>query len=291
MAVYLPTDRRFRRAQIRPARRRHVAGLLRHLLHASIAIAVVTVAASWLPSALNSTPLLRIDAISVKGNRYLSGGEVLALLGDLRGTNILKADLEAFRDRLLTSGWVETATLRRVLPSTVEVTVEERQPIGLARFAAQLYLVDATGAVIDEYRPRFAGFRLPIIDGLMPPGEQGLVVDTARAGLAAQLLAELSATTDLSERVSQIDVRDSYNAVVLLTDDATRLHLGYEDFVTRLEAYIELAPALRARVPEIDYVDLRFDQRVYVHPADPVSRPARHPQQRVTGDVAHTRTR
>jgi hypothetical protein len=30
---------------------------------------------------------------------------------------------------------------------------------------------------------------------------------------------------------------------------------------------VELAPALKQRVPEIDYVDLRFDERVYVRPA------------------------
>ena len=42
---------------------------------------------------------------------------------------------------------------------------------------------------------------------------------------------------------------------------------GNERFVERLQSYYELAPALRERVPDIDYVDLRFDERVYVRPA------------------------
>ena len=33
-----------------------------------------------------------------------------------------------------------------------------------------------------------------------------------------------------------------------------------------MQSYVDLAPALRDRVPEIDYVDLRFDERVYVRP-------------------------
>jgi cell division septal protein FtsQ len=55
--------------------------------------------------------------------------------------------------------------------------------------------------------------------------------------------------------------------VVLLDGDPTLIRLGNERFVERLQSYHELAPALRERVPAIDYVDLRFDERVYVRPA------------------------
>ena len=58
--------------------------------------------------------------------------------------------------------------------------------------------------------------------------------------------------------------------------DTTLIRLGNERFVERLQSYYELAPALRERVPDIDYVDLRFDERVYVGPA----REGRSPQGR-----------
>jgi cell division septal protein FtsQ len=67
--------------------------------------------------------------------------------------------------------------------------------------------------------------------------------------------------------VSQIDVRDAHDAVVILEGDGALIHVGEERFAERLQGYLELAPTLRARVPEIDYVDLRFDERVYVRPA------------------------
>ena len=71
---------------------------------------------------------------------------------------------------------------------------------------------------------------------------------------------------DLAQRVSQIDVSDLHDAVVLLDEDAALLHLGEDRFVDRLQSYVDLAPTLRERVPEIDYVDLRFDARLYVGP-------------------------
>jgi cell division septal protein FtsQ len=66
--------------------------------------------------------------------------------------------------------------------------------------------------------------------------------------------------------VSQIDVADAHDAVVLLDDDEALLHLGDDKFLERLKSYLEVASALHDRVPDIDYVDLRFEDRVYVRP-------------------------
>ena len=266
MAVYTPTDKRFRRAHVRPSKPRRVVAARRRVVRGLGAVAVLSLVAYWTPDLLSRCPFLKIDTIVVQGNRHLSNGEVLALVGELRGENILQADLEANRTRLLTSGWVKDATLRRLLPSTIEVMVEERTPVGLGRFAGRLYLIDEVGTVIDEHGPAFSEFDLPIIDGLETSPGPDVEVDGARVQLAARLIAELEARPDLAARVSQIDARDSYDAVVLLSDDPTLIHLGHERFVERLQAYLELAPALHARVPDIDYVDLRFEHRIYVRP-------------------------
>ena len=265
--VRLPTDTRFRRARVRPPRRRRAVVVIRRVVHGLLLGAVVAIGIHWGPTILDRLEHLRIDTVAVKGNRYLSSGEVAALLGPLQGVSILLADLEAHRGRLLASGWVKAATLRRLLPSTIEVTVEEREPVGLARVGAHLYLIDESGTVIDEYGPALAGFRLPIIDGLKPRRARGGEIDRERTRLVARLTAALGARPDLSERVSQIDVADAHDAVVLLNDDPTLLHLGKERFVERLDRYLELAPTLQERMRELDYVDLRFERRVYVRPA------------------------
>ena len=70
----------------------------------------------------------------------------------------------------------------------------------------------------------------------------------------------------LRSRLAQIDVSDDEDAVVMLDDDAARVHLGREQFAERLQAWLELAPTLRERVDGIDYVDLRYDARVFVRP-------------------------
>ena len=250
-----------------PRLRRLAAGASRH--RARVARGLILAGGlsfgGWMAAvALPGAPFLAIDDIVVRGNEQLSAGEVLALMPGLRGAGILSVDLEGHRRRLSASPWLTGGVLRRRLPSTVEVFVTERRPVALARFGARLFLLDASGTVVDGYGPRFAGFDFPIVDGLEGEGEGGPAIDPERMALAVRLLADLSTRPHVLAAVSQIDVADPRNAVVLLDDDVVLLHLGAERFLPRLRLYGELASLLREEVRGIDEVDLRFEPRVYV---------------------------
>lgn len=272
--VAVSADKRFHRAHVRPSRRRaqwrgQAAPLTRYALLAVVALFVAYQGRTLVAEAA----VLRIDRIVVQGNERLTDGDVTALLEGLAGENLIWADLEARRQQLLASPWIREASLRRSLPSTVEVVVAERQPIGIGRIRGVLYLVDERGSVIDRYGPLYAELDLPIIDGLtsattsgstpegtIPPGTE------ARAHLAARLMSALRSRPEVARRVSQIDVRDLHNAAVILNGDPAVIYVGEDRFLPRLESYLELAPTVRERVADIEYVDLRFDERIYVRP-------------------------
>jgi cell division protein FtsQ len=268
MSVKAPVEKNFRRARVKPATRKGARPRVSWRMVRAAACAVLIVYAGYRAFDLVvSASTLQVRRINVHGNVRLSVGEVQTLVGGLRGTSILTADLHRYRQRLLDSPWVADVALRRVLPSTVEVFVSERRPIGLCRLGNQVYLIDRHGTVIDEFGPQYAEFDLPIVDGLVrPPSSGEPAVDERRAELAARVLDAIAPRKELAMRVSQIDVRDLHDAVVLLEGDPALLHLGEDRFLERLQSYVDLAPALRDRVPDIDYVDLRFDERVYVRP-------------------------
>jgi cell division septal protein FtsQ len=217
-------------------------------------------------STIAAASTLQIGHLQVRGQHRLSTGEVLSLIDGLRGQNILAVKLDDWQQKLLSSPWVESATIRRVLPATLEITVREREPMGIGRIGSAMYLIDATGVIVDEYGPAYADIDLPIIDGLRASPRDGGIIDVPRAEFAARVLGALSARPDIAKRVSQLDVSDLHDAVAILDGDAALLRLGDTDFVARLQQYIDLAPALRERLAAIDYVDLRFDERLYVRP-------------------------
>ena len=268
-SVAAPADRRFRRAHVKPTRRK---GLWRSVLKPLLIYATLGLALSYgvyrASNVAAAAHVLRVDRIVVRGNSRLSRGEVLAVLNGLRGESLVWTDLDRWRKRLLASPWVRDAALRRSLPSTVEVVVSERQPIGIGRVNGDTYLVDERGAVIDQYGPQYADLDLPIVDGLAAsPDSGGSMIDEARADLAARVIGAMKTQPAIARRLSQVDVSDLHNASVILSGDRAVIQLGEERFLARLQAYLELAPALRERVADIDYVDLRFDDRIYVRPA------------------------
>jgi cell division protein FtsQ len=273
--VAVSADRRFRRAHVKPSRRRgawrtFAIVVMKYGLTAALVMFVVTRGMTF----LSTSTLLRVDSISPSGNQRMSGDAVRSMLDGLRGENILFVDLEEWRSRLLESPWVRDASLRRSLPSTVEVTVQERTPIAIGRMAGRLYLVDERGTVIDEYGPHYATLDLPIVDGFGATGEgrdgkdgKDAPADAARAALAARLIMALRQKPAVANRLSQVDVSDAHNVSIILSDDPAELRVGDDHFLARVESYLSLSDALHERVPEIDYVDLRFDGRVYVRPA------------------------
>jgi cell division protein FtsQ len=272
MSVKAPAEKNFRRAKVRPGKKGGASGIVRWMSWRAgrwtLAVIVVLYAGYRGTSLVLHASGLQVRRITVHGNVRVSSGEVKAIVDGLRGSSIITADLPGYRRRLMESPWVADVALRRVLPSTIEIFVSERRPMGLCRLGNALYLIDPHGTLIDEFGPQYAEFDLPIIDGLVTAPSSGQpTIDDTRAELAARLIDALSVRKDIAQRISQIDVRDPHDAVVLLQDDAALLHLGEEKFLERVQSYVDLAPALRQRVPDIDYVDLRFDERVYVRPA------------------------
>ena len=269
MAVSAPTDKRFRRARVTPGKRRRPPLSIKTAIVLAVGCAVAATIAYAGVEFVMSAEALTVTRITVSGNARLSRGEVEALLDGLTGRNMLFVSLDEWRQKVLASPWVEDAALRRVLPGTVDVMIAERDPMGIGRIGGELYLLDQHGGIIDEFGPNHAEFDLPLIDGLAGPqgSSPGVAaVDEGRAALASRVLASLNGRPQLAGRVSQIDVSDPRDAVLILKNDTALLRIGDDQFAERLQSYLDLAATLREKVPQIDYVDLRFGERVYVRP-------------------------
>ena len=265
MPVAAPADKRFRRSHVHPGKKRGWIPSWRTVaIVAGVSIAVVYGLSRAAGLALGAGALT-ISTITVTGTSRMAPGEAQALLEELRGASMVTVDLDDWRQKLLEAPWVADAALRRVFPGTVSVVITEREPLGIGRIRNSLYLIDRDGTVIDEFGPKYAEFDLPIIDGLGADTSDD-AADEARAALAGRVLADLQRRPDLARLVSQVDVSNASDAVVLLKDDTALIHTGDSHFVDRLQAYLELAVRLREEVPQIDSVDMRYGDRVPVKP-------------------------
>jgi cell division protein FtsQ len=266
--VSLPADRRYRRPDARFDTRRRAGRAVTRVMRWVLPLALTIAGTAWLVTRVANSSLMSVRRIVVSGQHRLSVGEVEALVGGVRGQNIFRIDFDEYRQRVLDSPWVASVTLWRVLPATVEVRVVERVPMAIARLGRELYLVDDAGVIIDQYGARYRDLDLPVVDGLATwTDRKGPDVSRERVQLTSALLEALSARPDLRRRVSQVDVSNPRDAAVMFDGEPVWLHLGRERFLERIHTYLELAPTFGEHFDHVDYVDLRFDERVFVRAA------------------------
>jgi cell division protein FtsQ len=260
-----PHDRRFRRSRARGEQSPRQRWLAR--LWSATKIGVLVGLSGWalafVYTMATASAWFTVRDLRVQGNQRLSTGEVSMLLDGLRGANVVVTSLEPWRERLMGSPWVKDASLRRVLPDAIDVTIVERRAAAIVRAGRTLQMMDAEGVLIDEYGPRYASLDLPLLEGINLARDAA--PDQARTALAFDAIGEL-ATAGMLWRVSQIDVSKPHDVVVTLNDDMTLLHLGDARFAERLQSYLDMARRLQAMATELEYVDLRFDDRVYIRP-------------------------
>lgn len=224
-------------------------------------ILVLALAALWAGYAkVMASDRLKVGHVEVRGSRFLSEGEVRELLGPAVGENILGIDIDSLKGRLRSSPWVAEATVRRTLPDTLQVEIRERVPVALAE-ADGLYLMDGEGTLIELFGPRTAGFDLPIVCGL-----SGIDGDARRdrAQRAGALLRDLG---DLGSEISEVQFDEKGDLRVGLRGAGEVLRMGNPPYRKKLLTFLGLRSELAQRVPNTEYFDLRFRDRIYAKPA------------------------
>ena len=89
------------------------------------------------------------SAIEIEGNRHLTRAQLLSIFGGDVERNIFKVSLEERKAQLEQLPWVAHATVMRLLPDHLRVSITERTPVAFVRQGSRIGLVDASGVLLD----------------------------------------------------------------------------------------------------------------------------------------------
>lgn len=143
------------------------------LLFASTGIYGATVGERWqdFGSALAAGPNafargsgFTLANVDVQGRRILTDQEILDAIGVEQGQSLVFLDANAARERLLQNPLVLKATVRKLYPDTIAVSIVEREPYALWQRGEKLSVIAVDGTVIEGVAEgRFA--KLPMLVG------------------------------------------------------------------------------------------------------------------------------
>ncbi len=150
-----------------------------------------------------SSDLFDVTGFEVEGNRYYSDEEILTLGGCKTGGNIFwGTGLSDIRNRLLQDPYMETVAMRRVLPATVRIEIEERRQTAAIVYGDEYVVIDSTGIVL---RKTGVEPKVPVIHGLtisaLHPGETIEVEERVQLRQTLELLEAMEANNMFFKKV------------------------------------------------------------------------------------------
>jgi cell division protein FtsQ len=270
----LPRPRKQFRAQSRPWwRPASKAGRIFLLL--GVLVIVVGGIACWLTAKryLERDARFRIAGsanIEAAGLSQVSRADLLPVFGEDIGRNIFFVNLSDRRKQLEQIPWIQRASVMRILPDRIRISVVERTPIALVRQGQQIGLVDADGVLLTMRAATMTQhhYSFPVITGIDAGDPQPS--RKARMVVYQRLMRDLdSSGQHFSNQISEIDLTDPEDARVLMTEPGHDIlaHFGSDHFLDRYQRYKSYIAEWRQQYPHLAGVDLRYDHQVVVQMA------------------------
>ena len=237
-------------------------------------LSVVTVCAYALTNFLEHDARFRIAGttnIQAAGLAEVSRADMLPVFGEDVGRNIFFVPLKERRKQLEQIPWIEHATVMRVLPDQIRISVIERKPIAFVRQGSQVELIDANGVLLAEPPSLMSQhhYSFPVVTGI--DSRDPIAGRRARMEVYQRLVSDLdSSGRHLSDQLSEIDLHDPEDARVLMPEQGTDIlaHFGEDHFLERFQRYKAHIAEWRQQYPKLAEVDLRYDQQVVLQMTD-----------------------
>jgi cell division protein FtsQ len=200
-----------------------------------------------------------VKKIEVACRRDVVGRDIRSLLDSSEFGNLLLLDIKALQDRIESHRWVKEARLRKVFPSSLKVELTEREPVALLKVGEGYLMIDEEGVGLERLAAR-EDVDLPLLL------DSSIFQDHYREkiSLAWRCLSALEPGQRLE--LDALDLSVNHCVSAFLRGLTTRLILGDERFAERLTFIRSYLSELEVQNGPLEYVDLRFDDRIIFRP-------------------------
>ena len=233
------------RAKVRRSPRRLVKGIL---------FLVIT---CGLVSLLVYSPIFTLQKLNVKGAVYLTEDEIAYIARVQKGQPLFNLETAVVTENLLKDLRIESATVKRDLPYSLDITITERVPVATVASEYGYVDLDRQGKVIAAYRT-LRHVPIPLITGVSVHDlYSGDDVKDATVKKVLELLQKISPAA--LNQLSEINAANP-GAIVAYTAKAVQIRLGnlerLEDKARLTEDFLQ---DQQTSPYTVEYVDFSYE--------------------------------
>jgi cell division protein FtsQ len=202
--------------------------------------------------------LVVVSGVAFTGAQHLKSNDLQRLVRIKAGDELFGVSSAEIRQRLLKSPWVKDAVIRKELTGRVLISIVEAVPMAILQINGRSMLVDREGVLLEEI-PETQEKLLPVIHGIDPSRMRDAylealafinIIHAKHAKMPAEgIVISGNRPEELSVAIDQISVR-----------------IGSGDFERKLADLQFVREEIAKRNLKVEYIDLRFANRIVVKP-------------------------
>ncbi len=208
---------------------------------------------------------LLVKQIKISGNKVIGVNEIIQLTQVQTNTLLFDVDLTSIQRNIISHYYIKDAIVERNLPSTISISIVEREPVAITIRNETFYL-DEDGVILPRVISRKL-FDLPIISGISAsvPLKYGssIAQDDVIESLKILMLMK-KANRPLYHTISEVLVRNGGDIILYTTEGNVPIIFGRGEIASKL-VLLETFWNDVARVhgpQNLKYVDLRYRDQV-----------------------------
>lgn len=192
------------------------------------------------------------------GNSHLKNEELRSLIRIKENEGIFSVPGRTIYSSLRQSPWIKDAVIRKELSGRMLIKVTEGVPVAILSLSGVPYLVDKDGCVLEQMRDGTVLF-LPVIKDIDPGKNAGTFMEAVK-------FVDVLHDKKILAYDGEVEITGQRPEDISLKVDKVVIKVGTGDYDKKLTRLEDIRDEIQKRNMVIDYIDLRFANKIIVKP-------------------------
>ena len=227
-----------------------------------LVIGIFTLSFNW----SNFKKIYDISEINIYGTTFFDQSIIEEKSNVLKSYNIFDRELENYKNEILQFDHITDCKISRNFPSTIDVTIYEREPIALIS-SDELIILDSEGVCLPV---EYCDLSLPILSNfksnpeLYPKGSKTVSTNVLSSVSLMKFTKDNFST--IYDNISEFVFNEDSEYEIILKNGKTRIFLGSQNLQKKIKYLESFQETLKEEknITDFRYIDLRFNNQVIV---------------------------